>query len=357
MKDFLQREYFGNSVENMLIALGIIVVGIILIHILKAIVDRKAQKEVKEQSFYKFIIKSIKKFIIPIFYLGIIYIGIQYLTLPPEVYTVFRTIGLILGAYFIVRFAALAINFFIMRYLEKEKRPEDQNRIRPLISFINFLIWIIGLIFLLDNLGFEISSIVAGLGIGGIAVALAAQAVLGDLFSYFTIFFDKPFEIGDFLVFNDKFGSVEKIGVKSTRIRSLSGEQIIVSNSNLTNSIVHNYKRMEKRRIVFTVGVIYQTKYAQVKEIPELIKNSVNSIDLTMFDRSHFKGYGDFSLNFETVYYVQTSDYNKYMDIQQEINLKLYEEFEKRGIEFAYPTQTLFMNKLNGEEKNNAEVQ
>ncbi len=356
MKDFLQREFYGNSVENILIAVAIIIAGIILIHIVKAIVDKKAQKEVKEVSFYRFIIKGIKKFVIPILYLGVIYIGIQYLTFPPEVNKIFRILYIILGTYFIVRFAAFSINFFIMRYLEKEKRPEDQNRIRPLLSFINFLTWIIGLIFLLDNLGFEISSIVAGLGIGGIAVALAAQAVLGDLFSYFTIFFDKPFEIGDFLIFNDKLGSVEKIGVKSTRIRSLSGEQIIISNSNLTNSIVHNYKRMEKRRVVFSIGVIYQTKYDQVKEIPNIIKETINAIDMTMFDRSHFKGYGDFSLNFETVYYVLASDYNKYMDIQQEINLKIYEEFEKRGIEFAYPTQTLYMNKENDSEGMKEEV-
>ena len=358
MKEFLEREYFGNSVENMLIALGIILAGIILINIIRAFVNRKAQKQVRELSFYKFIIKSVKKFIIPILYLGVIYTGISYLNVNPDILKVFRIIYIILGTYFIVRFVVMAINFFIMRYLEKEKREEDQNRIKPLISFLNFVAWIIGIIFLLDNLGFEISSIVAGLGIGGIAVALAAQAVLGDLFSYFTIFFDKPFEIGDFLIFNDKLGSVEKIGVKSTRLRSLSGEQIIISNSNLTNSIVHNYKRMEKRRIVFSIGVVYQTKYEQVKEIPSIIKETINSIEMTMFDRSHFKGYGDFSLNFETVYFVLVSDYNKYMDIQQEINLRIYEEFEKLGIEFAYPTQTLFMNKENsdsetGKEKEN----
>jgi small-conductance mechanosensitive channel len=199
----------------------------------------------------------------------------------------------------------------------------------------------------LDNLGFEIATIVAGLGISGIAVALAAQAILGDLFSYFVIFFDKPFEIGDFIIFDDKKGVIEKIGIKSTKIRSLSGEVVVVSNSNLTNARLHNYKKMERRRVAFTIGVTYQTKAEHLKYIPGKIQEVIEGLELTEFDRCHFNNYGNFSLDFETVYYVLSNDYKIYMDIQQEINLTLYENFAEKGIEFAYPTQTLYLNKEN----------
>ena len=207
---------------------------------------------------------------------------------------------------------------------------------------------------MLDNLGFEVSTVIAGLGIGGIAIALAAQAILGDLFSYFVIFFDRPFEIGDFVILPNEFmGTIEYIGIKTTRIRSLSGEQIVVANTDLTNSRIRNYKRMERRRVVFKLGVIYQTTSKQLAEIATIVKTIIENQSDTTFDRGHFQSYGDFSLNFEFVYYVLSGDYNKYMDTQQAINLKIYEEFEKRGIEFAYPTQTLFVSKNASEVQGN----
>jgi small-conductance mechanosensitive channel len=197
----------------------------------------------------------------------------------------------------------------------------------------------------MDNLGFEISAVIAGLGIGGIAVALAAQAVLGDLFSYFSILFDKPFELGDFVIVDGHMGTIEHIGIKTTRIRSLGGEQLIFSNTDLTGSRLRNYKRMEQRRIVFKLGVTYQTPIEKLKGIPSVIKNIITNIEETRFDRAHFSGFGDFSLDFEVVYHVLTGDYNRYMDTQQDINLQIAEEFERQGIEFAYPTQTLFLEK------------
>jgi small-conductance mechanosensitive channel len=217
--------------------------------------------------------------------------------------------------------------------------------IKGVLPVIKVVVWGVGIAFLLDNLGFKISTVVAGLGIGGVAVALAAQAVLGDLFSYIAIQFDRPFEIGDFIIVGDKLGTIEHVGIKTTRIRSLGGEQLIFSNTDLTNSRVRNYKRMHKRRVVFKFGVIYQTSLEHMKEIPAIVTDIVKKVEDATFDRAHFCSYGDFSLDFEVVYYVIGSDYNKYMDIQQEINLAIMEEFTKRGIEFAYPTQTLFLNK------------
>ena len=185
------------------------------------------------------------------------------------------------------------------------------------------------------------------LGVGGIAIGLAAQAVLKDLFSYFSIIFDRPFEVGDFIIVGDLLGTVEYIGAKTTRLRSLGGEQLIFSNTDLTDSRIKNYKRMEQRRVLFQFGIVYQTPYEKLQQIPSIVKKIIEDVEDTIFDRTHFSSYGDSNLVFEVVYYVVGSDYNKYMDIQQSINLAIFKEFETRGVEFAYPTQTLYINKTN----------
>jgi small-conductance mechanosensitive channel len=198
-------------------------------------------------------------------------------------------------------------------------------------------------IFLLDNLGFKIATVVAGLGIGGVAVALAGQAILKDLFGYFAILFDQPFEIGDVVAVGDKMGTVEKVGVKTTRLKSIGGEQLIFSNADITDSRVQNFKRMARRRVVTQLGVTYDTPAAKLKKIPDLVRGIIDPIDDVDFDRAHFASFGDFSLVFEVVYFVHGNDYTKYMDIQEEINIRLYEVFAKQKIEFAYPTQTVYL--------------
>jgi small-conductance mechanosensitive channel len=232
-----------------------------------------------------------------------------------------------------------------MRYVRRTGNEDHEKRIKPLLSFIRFFVWILGILFILDNLGFKISTVVAGLGIGGIAIALAAQAILGDLFSYFVIYFDRPFELGDFIIFDEILGSVEYIGVKTTKLRSLGGEQIVISNSALTNSRIRNYKRMERRRIVFSFGVLYETPVEIVRGIPALISEIITSLEAVQFDRAHFKGFGDSSLDFEVVYYVLSPDYLVYMDIQQSINFRIMEELAKRNVDFAYPTRTVYLKK------------
>ena len=182
-------------------------------------------------------------------------------------------------------------------------------------------------------------------GIGGVAIAFAAQAILADVFAFFSIIFDKPFEVDDLILTNGYMGTVEHVGIKTTRLRSLAGEQLVFSNATLTNSSLQNYKRMENRRILFKIGVTYDTSSEQLKEIPGLIKNLIENVACTTFDRVHFCEFADFSLNFEIVYYVLSSDYYVYMDILQEVNLRIKEEFDKRGIEFAFPTQTLYLQK------------
>jgi small-conductance mechanosensitive channel len=207
------------------------------------------------------------------------------------------------------------------------------------------LLWAVVLLLVLDNLGIEVTALIAGLGVGGIAIALAVQNILGDLLASLSIILDKPFVIGDFLAVGEHVGSVESIGLKTTRIRSLSGEQLVFSNNDLLSSRIRNYGRMSERRVVFSVGVTYETPREKLERIPQMLRESVEGRENTRFDRAHFKAYGDFSINFETVYYVLSREYNQYMDIQQAINLDVHQRFEKEGIEFAYPTQTIHLVK------------
>jgi small-conductance mechanosensitive channel len=204
------------------------------------------------------------------------------------------------------------------------------------------VLWTIAALVMLDNLGFNITTLMASLGIGGIAVALAVQNILGDVFSSVSIALDKPFVIGDFIVVDSYMGTVEYIGMKTTRLRSLGGEQIIFSNTELLKNRIRNYKRMQERRVLFEFGVVYETALDEIVQIPQLVREIVSSHRTEVrFDRAHFKAYGDSALQFEVVYYVLDPDYNKHMDIKQAINLALLQQFRQRGIAFAYPTQTM----------------
>ncbi|MBU2675594.1 MAG: mechanosensitive ion channel family protein [Woeseia sp.] len=231
------------------------------------------------------------------------------------------------------------------RQKDLEESPDDVAAMDILSFIARVTIWSIVLLAILDNLGVNITTMIAGLGVGGIAVALAAQNILGDLFASLSIVLDKPFVVGDFLSIGEFLGTVEKVGIKTTRMRSLSGEQLVFSNNDLLNSRIRNYGRMFERRVVFSLGVTYQTPADKLRAIPDMLRKAVESREPVRFDRAHFQKYGDFALIFEVVYYVLSADYAEYMDIQQEINLSIYEDFEAAGIEFAYPTQTLYVNK------------
>lgn len=204
---------------------------------------------------------------------------------------------------------------------------------------IRVMLWVVTFLAILSNMGIDITALVASLGVGGIAIALAIQTVLSDVFASLAIGFDKPFEHGDFIVFGNIAGTIEHIGLKTTRLRSLSGEQIICSNTILLQQTIHNYKRMQQRRIVFTFGISYETPAKKVSQIGELVKKIITSSQDTRFDRAHFFAFEDSKLTFEVVYFVLTSDYNKYMDIQQDINLKIMAALEERGVRFAFPVR------------------
>ncbi len=227
------------------------------------------------------------------------------------------------------------------RLRRKETDPSSIAAMNALGFVGRLILWSVITLLILDNLGVNVTALVAGLGVGGIAVALAVQNILGDLFASLSIALDKPFAVGDFLIIDEHLGSVEHIGLKTTRLRSLSGEQLVFSNTDLLGSRIKNYGRMYERRVMFKIGVTYQTSREKLEQIPGFIKQAVEAQQQVRFDRSHFQSYGDFALIFETVYYVLGPDYNLYMDIQQAINLFIHARFEEHTIEFAYPTQTV----------------
>ena len=240
----------------------------------------------------------------------------------------------------------VAISWWVDNY-QQERLKEDPGAvttIRGVAMIAHVVLWVTIFLLALDNFGIDVTALVTGLGIGGIAVALAVQNILGDLFASLSIMLDKPFVIGDFLIIDDYKGTVEDIGLKTTRIRSLSGEQIIISNGDLLKSRIRNYKRMYERRVVFSIGVEYETKKEQLAQIPQLLKTIVESRSSVRFDRAHFASFGDFALLFEVVYYVEVPDYGLFMDIQQAINLDIVNTFEHENIGIAYPTQKLLLN-------------
>ena len=345
MINFFTRTFFGNSIQEWLIASVVLAFIIVLIKVFKRIVLSYLRKwSLKtETSLDDFFLETVEKSVIPLLYLGAFHVSLNTLTVTPKVESIVHVASLIYITFFILRIITAVVRKFVFSFIKSTENSETKEKqAKGLLIILNSVIWILGIIFIIDNLGYNVTTLITGLGIGGIAIALAAQTILGDLFSYFVIFFDKPFEIGDFIIVDNNSGTVEYVGIKTTRIRTLSGEQLICSNTYLTNAQVHNYKRMEQRRIVFNLGVTYQTETEKVKAIPEKVQEIIESKQEVVYDRGHFSGFGNFSLDFEFVYYVLSADYNVFMDKQQEIYFDILSRFEAEKIEFAYPTQTVF---------------
>lgn len=277
-----------------------------------------------------------------------LYVATRFLTLPEALATFVNRlfVGLLLlqSGFWINR----GFDFWLRRRfsLAEQGDPGAREMTRSLLAFIGHVVlWALVLLLILDNVGLDVTALIASLGIGGIAIALAVQNILGDLFASASIAIDQPFVIGDFIIVDDLMGTVEHVGLKTTRVRSLSGEQIIFANNDLLKSRIRNYKRMQERRIAFQVGVTYDTPAERLEEIPGLIRDAIEAQRGKIhFDRAHFKGFGASSLDFEAVYIVLSADFNIYMDVQQAINLQLVRAFAERGIAFALPARTLNLN-------------
>jgi small-conductance mechanosensitive channel len=217
------------------------------------------------------------------------------------------------------------------------------------LSMLSFIaraaLWSLLLLVLLSNLGFDVNTLVAGFGIGGIAIGLAVQNILGDLFASLSIVLDKPFQVGDFIIIDEFCGTVDNIGLKATRIRSLSGEMLVFSNADLTKARLRNYKPMEERRIVFNFSVTYATTTDQLEAMPGVLQKITETVDSVRFDRAHLKGFSPSGLDFELVYWMTTPDYNLYMDAQQVINFALLRKLQDDGVQLAVPIRSLVMDR------------
>ncbi len=261
-----------------------------------------------------------------------------------------RVLNIGLAVAFSIQFAIWLQTFIALSLDEWRVRHNDKRNHASMAATIRFvsrlIIWTLVSLFIASNLGLRLDAVITGLGIGGVAAALAVQSVLGDLFASLSIYFDRPFEIGDFVIVDEYLGVVEQVGLRSTRVRALSGEQVVFPNADLSRSRIRNYGRMFERRIVFKLGVTYQTHPSKLEAIPGIVRTAVEAQKNARFDRCHFFQYGDFSLNYEIVYFVLSPDYNTYMDIQQAVNLQIFRDFAAQNIDFAYPTQTLYHQRL-----------
>ena len=346
MPQFLNYTFLNNTFLDYFVFLFTVILSCAVIRLTEYLLLRRIYVWAHKtpDSINDLLLHGIKKYLLPILYITAVFLCTKLLSLNPALVKLLNTavlfILLIIGAIFASSVVVFALN---KHWKTKETSQSNYLAINLITGIIKILIWVVALILFLDNIGVKITTLITGLGISGIAIAFAAQSILSDFFCFFTIVFDHPFEVGDFLIVGEQMGTVEHIGMKTTRLRALGGEQLILSNTDLTSSRINNYKTLEQRRVLFTIRVTYDTSSEKLKEIPLLIKKIVESVPDTTFSRTHFISYGTYCLNFEAAYFILSNDYDKYMDINQAVNLLIKEEFDKQGIAFAYPTQTLNM--------------
>ncbi len=343
---FLIATYWNNTGQDYLIALGVFLGLFILLKLFDkyiVVFFKKTSKKTKikwDDLAIDFISAINWQFYAYVSF----YVAASILILPEIIDRVIWILLLIFVIFYVSQGLVRVVDYFTNEQIKKRKKSDDpanSSMIKTFGIIFKIVIYALALLMVLANLGIEITPLVASLGVGGIAIAIALQSVLADLFAAFAIYFDKPFKEGDFIIVGNDMGTVKNIGIKTTRIQSLGGQELIISNSELTSARVNNYKRMEERRIAFNIGVEYSTSTAKLKKINNIIKEAVSSTKYARFDRTHFKEFGNFSLNYETIYHVTSPDYNIYMDVQQEINFKIREAFEKEKISFALPRQNI----------------
>ncbi|MFT5036611.1 MAG: small-conductance mechanosensitive channel [Candidatus Azotimanducaceae bacterium] len=278
-----------------------------------------------------------------------LFIAAQPFALPHWADLVFTGLFLFALVWQLIEIAVIFVDYGAQRLLETDEDgdgvvdPGSATASHMVTLLARIVMWTLGGIFVLSNIGIEVTSLIAGLGIGGLAVAFALQGILSDLFSSFSLYFDKPFRIGDYIIIGEHSGTVEKIGIKTTRIRTLQGEELVVSNAELTTSRIQNFKKMKERRISFQFGITYETPHEKVKEVTGIVTRIFEATEGARLDRVHFTTFGDSALIYDVVFYVATADYAVYLDIQQKAHFELMDKFAENGIDFAYPTQTVFV--------------
>jgi small-conductance mechanosensitive channel len=346
LENVLDQTFLGNSLSQWLWAAGIFLAALALCWIVVWLMSKALHRFARKTAtlwddIAAAVVDSTNKTLLTFVAL---WAAVQILTMPAWLSGAFGVAAILAIALQVGIWASKTLSEWLkVQRAKKEGEPETLTMLSGVEWVGKVVIWLVVLLIALENLGVDVTGLAAGLGIGGIAVALAVQNILGDLFASFSIFFDKPFVLGDFLTIDSYAGSVEKIGIRTTRIRSITGEQLVFSNNDLLTSRIRNYGRMDERRGTFTIGVTYDTPAEIIEKIPEFLKDVIEAQPNTRFDRSHFKEYADSSLNFETVYYMLVPDYQSLMDTQQSINLEILKKFNAEGVEFAFPTRTVYV--------------
>jgi small-conductance mechanosensitive channel len=350
--EFLDDTFLGNEVRQWLVALGLFVVSyVVLKYVVRLTAAHGGRLARATRTYLDDVLLAAGDAARPFSFIAVAaYIATRSLDLSD------RLDWLLLRAIITVVLVqiGLSVNAGLARWLELYKTDKYADDAEALTSFNLVLyfgktfVWVMIVLFVLQTWGVDVTALITGLGIGGVAVALAVQNVLTDVFASLAIIFDKPFLVGDFLQVGEHMGTVEAIGMKTTRLRSLSGEQLIFSNGDMLGSRIRNYGRMEERRAVFSFGLKYETAPEQTALVPDIVREIINAHERTRFDRCHFKRFGEFSLEFEAVYYMTVPDYSEFMSVQQAINLELMRRLSDQGMEFAYPTQTLYVEGANG---------
>ncbi|MFT4154817.1 mechanosensitive ion channel family protein [Parafilimonas sp.] len=346
MKEFLEQVWWDNTVRLYAVVLAQVIVVWTLFRLLHRFIIASLKKIASrtQSQVDDALVEAAEKFIIPFLYLIINYGIIQQLTLSAKVDHVLKVAIAVITAYYFIRFINHAVQLSVNLYMQrKDETPERIKQVTGMLSIFKGFIWLAGIVMLIDNLGYNITTLITGLGIGGIAIALAAQNILTDLFSYFVIFFDKPFSIGDAISVNNAAGTVERIGIKTSHVRSLTGEQLVIPNADLVKSTIKNFKRQQRRGITFKMNVRYDTAAEKLDAIPLFVEQIIKAQPDISFDRCHLVSLGDYSLAFETQYFVESADYMLYLDRQQKIFREILKAFSDKGIDFAFPGQTFIL--------------
>jgi small-conductance mechanosensitive channel len=346
--DVLGRTLAGNPVWAWLLALGILlgVLGFLLL--CRALISRGLEKrfrrrggvwagrgaELTRRTSFLFLL------VVALFAASLS------LKLPEAAARAIRSLALTIFLVQLGIWAGSFVTLWLSRLAERRRAEGDAASATTLASLgvlIKIMVWLIILLVILQNLGVNVTALLAGVGIVGIALAFAAQSILADLFSFLAIVIDKPFLVGDFIVAGNISGTVEKIGIKTTRIRSLTGEEIVVTNSELLREWIHDYARVKERWVLLNFAVSYDTPAEKLAAIPRIVEEVVNSVPNTRFDRAHFKEYGEFGLIFEVAFFVQSPRYRDMLDARQAFNVELKRRFEKEGISFALPIRRVLL--------------
>lgn len=347
-EEILVLEFWGNSVKVYLLSFLFFVALLVAFRIFEKFIVMRLKKVAASTNngFDDEVVEIFDGIPAFVYYVVALYFPLKYLYTNEVFEKWIKAIFVIVVVYQSIRALQMLINFLITKYAVKQRDKGAEVTVHGLNMVVSIVLWFSGLLLVLSNLGVNINSLIASLGIGGVAVALAIKNILGDLFSSFSIYFDKPFKVGDFIVLSDThMGTVKRIGLKTTRLETLHGEELVISNTDLTNARVQNYKKMKRRRVLMNIGFVYGTSSAKLKKVNEIVKKVIDKVEGIEFARSHFKDFGAFSLDFEICYYVLSNDYNVYLDKHQEVNFAIKNALEKAKIEIAFPTQTLHLQK------------